>query len=113
MIFGYDDIMCRVYGSEGTADTHYAGKVTLRSKEEAFNGDTPNLYADGAVRNIARFRESILHGDCSNPTVEASVLSNLVTILGRTAAYRNREVTWEEMIKANERLEADLRGLTV
>ena len=40
-----------------------------------------------------------------------SVRSNLVTILGRTAAYGNREVTWDEIIKANEKLEADLRGL--
>lgn len=111
--FGYDDIMCRVYGMKGTVDTHYAGKVTFRSNEDAFNGDTPNLYADGAVRNIAKFHEALLSKDYSNPTVETSVRSNLVTILGRTAAYKNREVTWDEMMKANERLEADLRGLKV
>jgi myo-inositol 2-dehydrogenase/D-chiro-inositol 1-dehydrogenase len=111
--FGYDDIMCRVYGSKGTADTHYSGKVTFRSTEDAFNGDTPNLYADGAIRNIATFHRNVTSGDHSNPTVAPSVRSNLVTILGRTAAYRNREVTWDEIIKANEKLEADLRGLKV
>lgn len=111
--FGYDDIMCRVYGMTGTADTHYAGKVTFRSNEDAFNGDSPNLYTDGTVRNIAKFHEAITTGDYSNPTVEASVRSNLVTILGRTAAYKNREVTWDEMIRANEKLDADLRGLKV
>jgi predicted dehydrogenase len=111
--FGYEDIMCRVYGSKGTADTHYDGKVTLRSNEDAFNGSTPNLYTDGAVRNIATFHENVLAGACSNPTVAASVRSNLVTILGRTAAYRNREVTWDELLKASEKVEADLRGLKV
>jgi len=111
--FGYDDIMCRVYGLKGTADTHYSGKVTLRSNEDAFNGDTPNLYADGAVRNIATFHKNLQTNDHSNPTVAPSVRSNLVTILGRTAAYRNREVTWDEIMKANEKLEADLRGLKV
>lgn len=109
--FGYDDIMCRVYGTKGTADTHYAGKVTMRSNEDAFNGDTPNLYQDGAERNIVTFHEMLHKGDCSNATVAPSVRSNLVTILGRTAAYRNREVTWAEIIKANEKWEADLAGL--
>jgi predicted dehydrogenase len=111
--FAYDDIMCRVYGMKGTADTHYSGKVTFRSTDDAFNGDTPNLYQDGPVRNIAAFHESVLKQDYYNPTVAPSVRSNLVTILGRTAAYRNREVTWEEILKANERLEPDLRGLKV
>jgi myo-inositol 2-dehydrogenase / D-chiro-inositol 1-dehydrogenase len=111
--FGYDDIMCRVYGMKGTADTHYSGKVTFRSNEDAFNGDTPNLYQDGAVRNIATFYSNVLTGDCYNPTVAPGVRSNLVTILGRTAAYRNREVSWDEVLKANEKMEADLRGLKV
>jgi myo-inositol 2-dehydrogenase/D-chiro-inositol 1-dehydrogenase len=111
--FGYDDIMCRVYGAKGTADTHYDGKVTMRSNEDAYNGSTPNLYTDGAVRNIATFHQNVVDGACSNPSVAPSVRSNLVTILGRTAAYRNREVAWDEILKANEKLEADLRGLKV
>lgn len=111
--FGYDDIMCRVYGMTGTVDTHYDGKVTLRSNEDAFNGETPGLYGDGAVRNIATFHKQVTSGDCSNPTVAPSVRSNLVTILGRTAAYQNKEVTWNEVLRAGEKLEADLRGLKV
>jgi predicted dehydrogenase len=111
--FAYDDIMCRVYGMKGTVDTHYSGKVTFRSTDDAYNGDTPNLYTDGAVRNIATFHRSVTVGDCSNPTVAPSVRSNLVTILGRTAAYRNREVSWDEIIKGNDKLEADLSGLKV
>jgi predicted dehydrogenase len=109
--FGYDDIMCRVYGMEGTADTHYSGKVTVKTKEDPFNGDTPNLYLDGAVRNIATFYENITQGNCANPTVSPSVRSNLTTILGRTAAYQGREVTWSEMMRACEKLEANLSGL--
>jgi myo-inositol 2-dehydrogenase / D-chiro-inositol 1-dehydrogenase len=112
--FGFDDIMCRVYGEKGTADTHYFGKVNVRSNEDAFNGgEMTNLYTDGTVLNIDTFHASITQADYSNPTVAASVRSNLVTILGRTAAYQNREVTWEEVIKSKEKLEADLRGLKV
>src|SRR5208283_3042106 len=68
---GYDDIMCRVYGLRGTADTHYFGNVT----------------------------------------VTASVRSNLTTILGRMAAYRNSVVTWDEMMRRKEKFTPDLKGL--
>ena len=43
-------------------------------------------------------------------TVAPSVRSNLTTILGRTAAYTGRKTTWDEMIKANEKLAANLDG---
>lgn len=108
----YDDIMCRVYGEKGTADTHYSGKVFLHGQDDAYNGDTPNLYADGAIRNIASFHKSILAKDFSNPTAAPSVRSNLTTILGRTAAYKKQLVTWADMIKAKEKWEANLKGLT-
>ncbi len=109
--FGYDDIMCRAYGMNGTVETHYSGKVSLRTKDDAFNGDTRNLYEDGAVRNIAAFHEAIRQGDFTNATVPPSVRSNLTTILGRAAAYANREVTWAEMMQKNEKLEFDTAGL--
>ena len=109
--FGYDDIMCRVYGAEGTVDTHYAGKVWMKSKEDAYNGDTPNLYADGTVRNIKSFYQSITTGDYSNSTVTPSVRSNLTTILGRMAAYKGGMVTWKEMIQANEKWNFETKTL--
>ena len=34
-----------------------------------------------------------------------------MTILGRTAAYKNAVVTWDEILKSDERLEPDLKGL--
>ena len=53
----------------------------------------------------------VTEGKFDNPTVAPSVQSNLITILGRTAAYRGELVKWSDMLAANERLEADLRGL--
>jgi len=38
-----------------------------------------------------------------------AVESTLTAILGRTAAYRNSIVTWDEMMAANEKLEANLK----
>ncbi|MCA9450325.1 MAG: gfo/Idh/MocA family oxidoreductase, partial [Candidatus Omnitrophica bacterium] len=57
------------------------------------------------------FHDSIQKGDFSNPTVAPSVRSNLTTILGRTAAYQGREVTWDEMMKTGEKLDGKLEGL--
>lgn len=110
--FGYDDILCRVYGTGGTADTHYFGEVMVRSQDDIFNGGRmANLYTDGAVNNIATFHACVTKGDCANPTVAPSVRSNLTTILGRTAAYRHGEVTWDELLKANEKWDPGLTGL--
>jgi predicted dehydrogenase len=107
----YDDIMCRVYGLTGTADTHYGGKIAMRGNDEFFNADTGNLYTAGAQNNIATFYKCVTSGDYSNSTVTRSVRSTLVTILGRTAAYKRSEVTWAEVIQANEKWEFDTHGL--
>ena len=109
--FGYDDILCRVYGLKGTADTHYFGNVTVKASEFHLDGSVGNLFTDGVVTNIATFRDNISKGKCANPTVPASVRSNLTTILGRTAAYKNGVVTWDEMMRRKERLTPDLKGL--
>ena len=108
---GFDDILCRMYGTEGDVETHYQGEVNIRGKSPYAGGKCPTLYRDGAVRNIATFYENVTKGDFSNSTVAPSVRSNLTTILGRTAAYNGAEVTWDEMIKAGEPWELKTEGL--
>ncbi len=109
--FGFDDIMVRAHGTAGTAETNYGGKCWLRTREDVFDGDTPNIYQAGVERNIATFYENIVKGDCANATVAPSVRSNLTTILGRTAAYGKTEVTWDQMIKRGEKWEFSQKGL--
>jgi myo-inositol 2-dehydrogenase / D-chiro-inositol 1-dehydrogenase len=110
---GYDDIMCRVFGLKGTADTHYFGNVTVNAAEFHLDGKMGNLYTEGAETNIATFHDNITKGDHANLTVPASVRSNLTTILGRMAAYKKSVVTWEEMMQAKEKFVADFKGLKV
>jgi len=43
--------------------------------------------------------------------VAPSVRSNLVTILGRTAAYRNARIGWQELLDGKEKLVFDAEGL--
>ena len=109
--YGWNDIMCRVFGLSGTVDTHYAGRVAVLGKEVHTDGSSGNLYVDGAAANIATFHDSITKGECGNPTVAPSVRSTLTTILGRTAAYKNATVTWGDILHKNEKLSVDLKGL--
>jgi predicted dehydrogenase len=107
----WDDILCRAYGTAGTIDTHYFGEVNVLCDDPFKGGRMQNLYTDGAVNNIATFHRSIVEGDFTNPTVVPSVRSNLVTILGRTAAYEKREVTWAELLRRSEKWEFDTSKL--
>jgi predicted dehydrogenase len=108
---GYDDIICRMYGAKGVIDTHYAGNVAIWGKVPYEGGKSEGLYRDGAVRNIATFYENVTESRFDNPTTAPSLRSNLTTILGRTAAYQQAEVTWEQLMKSEERLDPKLQGL--
>ncbi len=107
-----EGIRIRFFGTEGVLEAEYGGQVLIRGKHFYRGGETPEIYEQGAVTNIAAFHAAIQKRDTSNPTVEESVRSTLVSILGRTAAYRHRVVTWDEMMRDNERLSPDLGGLT-
>ncbi len=113
------EIPCRIYGQKGTIDTDYYTHVRIDGwpnveyKGEDWRDPKSNegIYTSGTVTNIKEFHEAVTKGDASNPTVAPSVRSNLTCVLGRTAAYTGQPVTWSEMMKANEKLEPDLRGL--
>jgi predicted dehydrogenase len=106
-----EGIRIRFFGTEGVLEAEYGGQVLIRGKNFYRGGETPTLYEDGAAANIAAFHDAIRKRDTSNPTVEESIRSTLVSILGRTAAYQRRVVAWDEMLRRNERLSADLSGL--
>ncbi len=108
---GYDDIGCRMFGPQGMIDAHYFGIAHLIGQKSYKGGKHGNLFTDGAVSNIAAFHTAIGKDDCANATVAPSVRSNLTTILGRRAAYKKAEVTWDEMIKSAEKLEYSFAGL--
>ena len=105
-----DEIVARVYGSEGYIYTDYFGSVWIRGNEPYPGGSTGDLYKTGAQVNIHEFHQCITCGDCSNPTVAPSVRSNLTAILGREAAYRGHEVTLAQLLREKRRLEPDFRG---
>ncbi len=107
----WDDIQCRIYGTQGTIDTHYGGSVTVNCDDKYNGGQTNRIYAEGVENNVKTFYASITKGNFSNPTVAPSVRSTLTTILGRTAAYEQREVTWDEVMRKAEKWDFPLKAL--
>jgi predicted dehydrogenase len=107
-------IINRMYGSKGVLLTKYGGDVIIRGTKETFwrGGSSPQIYKTGVTANIKTFHESITKGKINNSTVAPSVQSNLISIMGRKAAYEKRTVTWAELLKDSSTLEADLGGLT-
>ena len=106
-----DGIVFRAFGSKGVLETKYGGQVMIRGENFYRGGVTAQIYREGALNNVAAFHTLILNGDCSNTTTEPSVRSNLVTIMGRMAAYSGRVVTWDQVVNDKHRLQPDLSGL--
>jgi predicted dehydrogenase len=96
------DLCVRVYGIDGCADTHYGGLLRITGKNPWMGAEKDDTFKGGAVENVKKFVAAVKD---NKPiyNFETSVESNLTGILGRTAAYKNAEVTWDEMMKANER----------
>jgi len=101
----------RMFGSDGVLETSYGGNVMIRGKNFYRGGSSPEIYQEGAVSNIAAFRKHIAESKFDNPTVEPSVRSTLLTILGRTAAYTGEKICWKDILKSTEKLDGKLDGL--
>jgi myo-inositol 2-dehydrogenase/D-chiro-inositol 1-dehydrogenase len=101
----------RMFGSKGVLETEYGGNVIIRGENFYRGGRTNQIYQEGAENNISTFYKSVSEGVYDNPTLNPSVDSNLVTILGRTAAYKGEQVYWYQILKDTERLDPELSGL--
>ncbi len=106
-----EGIKNRMFGSKGVLETEYGGNVMIRGENSYRGGKTPQIYYEGAAQNVKTFYDNITGKKYDNPTVAPSVTSNRITILGRTAAYENRQVSWEENLRSESKMEPDLKGL--
>ena len=82
-----------MYGTEGIADTDYMGDVSIRGKRLQGRADDQPLHHRGPSGTSKTSTTQSPAAITDNPTVVPSVRSNLTSILGRTAAYRGKEVT--------------------
>ena len=105
-----DEITARVYASDGYIQTDYFSDVVVRGKD-FYKGTNPELYTSGTKVNIREFHQFITEGKCDNPTVAASVRSNLTAVLGREAGFKQGEITLKSLLKSGKKLRPDLSGL--
>jgi hypothetical protein len=103
----------RMFGSKGTLETEYGGLVRILGDNAYQGGETGPIFQQGAENNIAAFYNNITSGNYKNSTLLTGVTSNLVTILGRNAAYGNKEVLWKDLIQSKEVLIPNLKGLKI
>ena len=108
-VHAFEDLCTRLHCTTGSIDTHYGGEVLVEGQSEVYRpGATRAIYQEGAVANIQAFHAAIAAGKPINNARE-SAHSTLTGVLGRMAAYQGRTITWDEMMQANEKLEANLR----
>jgi myo-inositol 2-dehydrogenase / D-chiro-inositol 1-dehydrogenase len=116
---GLGDVFERFFGTKGIAEAHYTGGVFIKG---------PNPWDSGVARGTAEeisardwavgafasslddadpnkqkaFVASIKSGKFINEAATGAE-SALTGILGRTAAYTGREITWDQLLASNER----------
>ncbi len=104
----FSDLCVRCFGVKGAVDSHYNGLIRITGENEWLGTKGDDTFKQGAINNVKAFIDSIRTGKLLN-NAPTAVESNLTAILGRTAAYKNAVVTWDEMMQVNEKLEANLK----
>jgi predicted dehydrogenase len=106
---GYRQQGERFFGTKGASESFQGGPATINLNEVqegqkvADKIDTGKVDLHAAVgAKMKALVESIKSGQFLNEA-EQGAESTLTTILGRMAAYSGKEVTWEKMIRSNEK----------
>lgn len=121
---GQFDVSERFFGTKGIAQSPYSGVLGI-------TGDNAWTWADSEHQGAGQFSASgsfsdnlaqadsekqkafigsIVSGQFHNQAA-AGVETALTAMLGREAAYRGREVTWDELVKSNQHWDAGLKGV--
>jgi predicted dehydrogenase len=117
----FGDVCARFIGTKGLAEAHYTGGVFINGEKPWDSGiqkcdqDKPteeqrlagvflsSLHDADSNKDIA-FIKSIESGNYLNEALSGSE-STLTAILGRNAATSGDEISWDELISSNERLD--------
>ncbi len=108
------DAAVRLYGTEGSSESHYDHRVYISGKNKWDAGlakagtgqfSAAGTFA-GALDNAdpekqKAFVDSITSGNLHNQAAQGAE-SALSAMLGRNAAYEGRALTWDELLKSKE-----------
>ncbi len=100
---GWGDAGERFNGSKGAFDA-LVGAAKIRGENEwNYEGKEEN----SEIRKIQAFAESVASKKYINE-IPQGVESTLTAIMGRTAAYRGQEYTWDQMMADDEKWDAKM-----
>lgn len=108
-----------LWGGKGGLFATYKGEVYIKG-ENSFSGDRHmgerirGIYNLGISKNWDTFYRNITEGDYRQATVQASVDSHHLALLGREAAYaQGATVTWDQIVNSSETMSFDTSSLTI
>jgi predicted dehydrogenase len=133
------DVSIRLFGSKGVAELHYKGVVGIYgdapwewegsigpaspqrghaniysadfdSSAEKAAGNFHDALEDADAEKEKAFIASITSGKFHNQAAVGAETA-LSAILGRQAAYSEREMTWEELLASNQTYDPELEGI--
>ncbi len=127
--FGTDhnmwDVAERFFGSRGAAEAHYSGPVRIfgdqpwqwtdpaqtaqsgGEKKFSTTGEFTDNLAQATPEKVKAYYQSIVSGNFHNQAQEGAY-SALAAMLGREAAYRGGEMTWDELLRSNQTYDAGI-----
>jgi myo-inositol 2-dehydrogenase / D-chiro-inositol 1-dehydrogenase len=106
---GYRQSGERFFGTNGASESFQGGPASISTNQVQEGQKTSDKIDTGKVdlhravgAKMQALVESVKTGQFHNEA-EQGADTTLTTILGRMAAYSGKEVTWEKMIKSNEK----------
>jgi len=118
---GVFDVSERFFGTRGESQSPYSGPLGITGEDDwswagsekkqdgqfSATGTFADNLAEADAEKHKSFIGSITSGAFHNQA-ETGVESSLSAMLGRTAMYTGREVTWEELVNSQETWDAEL-----
>lgn len=102
----FADVCARFIGTEGYAESHYNGGIFIKGKNEWDSGNDSTLF-DADINKGKSFIQSIENGQYLNE-IGSACESTLTALLGREAVFANKTISWEKLIKSNQRMDHKL-----
>jgi len=102
---GWGDVAVRIYGTKGVAEVHYNKPNQITGDNKWESQDDP---FDGVEsKRVSGFVNSVLENKPIN-SAQHGAESALSSILGREATYKGRELTWDAVMRSNQRFRVKL-----
>ncbi|HZU28566.1 MAG TPA: Gfo/Idh/MocA family oxidoreductase [Bryobacteraceae bacterium] len=115
------DVNERFFGEKGSSESPYSGPLGISGENKwtwqgsqapatggfSASGSFSDNLAQADSEKHADFIHSITSGQFHNQAADG-IDSALTCMLGRTAAYTNRPVTWDELVRSNEAWESGI-----